>query len=46
MFADVLRILEQYPLFYPQYISGYERVRMSTTTQTNTTEMERPLEHL
>ena len=24
-----------YPLYYPQYISGYERVKMYTTTQTN-----------
>ena len=32
----------QYPLFYPRYISGFERVRITTTTQTNTTEMEQP----
>ena len=25
----------RYPLWYPQYISGYERVKMYTTTQTN-----------
>ena len=30
----------QYPLFYPQYISGYERVKISTMTQTSMTEME------
>ena len=24
----------QYPLYYPQYISGYEKVEMTTTTQT------------
>ncbi|QPB08028.1 glucose-6-phosphate 1-dehydrogenase [Synechococcus phage S-H38] len=24
----------QYPLYYPQYISGYEKVKMTTTTQT------------
>ena len=30
----------QYPLYYPQYISGYERVRMTTTTRTNTMETE------
>ena len=32
----------QYPLFYPQSISGYERVRITTTKQTSTTEMEQP----
>ena len=31
---------EQYPLYYPQYISGYEKVRITTTKQTNTMEME------
>ena len=31
---------EQYPLYYPQYISGYEKVKMSTMTRTTTTEME------
>ena len=30
----------QYHLYYPQYISGYERVRMTTTTRTNTMETE------
>ena len=30
----------QYPLFYPQYISGYERVKISTMTQTSMTETE------
>ena len=30
---------EQYPLYYPRYISGYERVRITTTKQTNMTEM-------
>ena len=30
----------QYPLFYPQSISGYEKVRITTTKQTSTTEME------
>jgi glucose-6-phosphate 1-dehydrogenase len=30
----------QYPLYYPQYISGYERVRITTTKQTNTMETE------
>ena len=29
-----------YPLYYPQYISGYERVKIITTTQTNMTETE------
>ena len=29
---------EQYPLYYPQYISGYERVKMTTTTQMTTME--------
>ena len=27
---------QQYPLYYPQYISGFERVKMYTTNQTNT----------
>ena len=31
------------PLYYPQYISGYEKVRITTTTQTNMMEMERLL---
>jgi len=31
---------EQYPLYYPQYISGYEKVRITTTKQTSTMEME------
>jgi glucose-6-phosphate 1-dehydrogenase len=31
---------EQYPLYYPQYISGYEKVKITTTTQTTTMEME------
>ena len=30
---------EQYPLYYPRYISGYERVRITTTKQTNMMEM-------
>ena len=29
-----------YPLYYPQYISGYERVRITTTKQTSTMETE------
>ena len=29
-----------YPLYYPQYISGYERVKITTTTPTNTMETE------
>ena len=29
---------EQYPLYYPQYTSGYEKVKMYTTNQTNMTE--------
>ena len=28
----------QYPLYYPQYISGYERVKITTTTRTTTME--------
>jgi len=28
----------QYPLYYPQYISGYEKVKIITTTQTTMTE--------
>jgi len=30
----------QYRLYYPRYISGYEKVKMSTTNPTNTMEME------
>ena len=30
----------QYPLWYPQYISGYEKVKITTTKQTSMTEME------
>ena len=30
----------QYPLYYPQYISGYEKVKITTTKQTNTMETE------
>jgi len=30
----------QYPLYWPRYISGYERVRMTTTTQMTTMETE------
>ena len=29
-----------YPLYYPQYISGYERVKITITKQTNTMETE------
>ena len=29
-----------YPLYYPQYISGYERVRITTTTPTTIMETE------
>ena len=32
-----------FPLYYPQYISGYEKVRITTTTQTNMMEMEQPI---
>ena len=32
----------QYPLFYPRSISGYERVKITTTKRTSTTEMEQP----
>lgn len=31
---------QQYPLYYPQYISGTERVKIIITNQTNTMEME------
>ena len=31
---------EQYPLYYPQYISGYEKVRITTMRLTITKEME------
>ena len=30
----------QYPLYFPQYISGYEKVKMTTTTQTSMMETE------
>jgi len=30
----------QYPLYYPQYISGFERVKITTTKRTNTMETE------
>ena len=30
----------QYPLYYPQYISGYEKVKMSTMNPTSTMETE------
>ena len=29
-----------YPLYYPQYISGYEKVKITTTTQTSMMETE------
>ena len=31
---------QQYPLYYPQYISGYEKVKITTMKQTNMMEME------
>jgi len=31
---------EQYPFYYPQYISGYERVKITTTKQTSMMETE------
>ena len=31
---------EPHPLYYPQYISGYERVKITITNQTNTMETE------
>ena len=31
---------EQYPLYYPRYISGYEKVKITTTNQTTTMETE------
>ena len=36
----------RYPLYYPQYISGYEKVRMYTTNQKSTMEMEQPTKTL
>ena len=33
---------QQYPLYVPRYISGYEKVRITTTTQMIMTEMEQP----
>ena len=32
-----------YPLYFPQYISGYEKVKMSTTNLTTMMEMEPPI---
>ena len=41
MFANALAILwAAYPLYYPQYISGYEKVKITTMTQTSMTETE------
>ena len=37
---------EQYPLYYPQYISGYEKVKITITNQTTTMETEHPTEIL
>ena len=34
----------RYPLYYPQYISGYERVKITTTRQTSMMETEPPLD--
>ena len=39
MFADVL-LWQQYPLYYPRSISGYERVKMITMTQMTMMETE------
>ena len=30
----------RYPLYYPRYISGYEKVKITTTKQTSMMEME------
>ena len=35
----------QYPLYYPRYISGYEKVRIITTRAISTMEMEQHTEH-
>ena len=35
-----------YPLYYPQYISGYEKVKITTTKQISTMEMEQHIEPL
>ena len=37
---------QQYPLYYPPSISGYEKVKMITTTQTTMTEMEQRTKQL
>ena len=34
---------EQYPLYYPRYTSGYEKVKMITMTQKSMTETEPPI---
>ena len=39
MFADVLAWIA-IPLYYPQYISGYEKVKITTMKQTNMMETE------
>ncbi len=36
----------RYPLYYPQYISGYEKVKITTTKQTSTMETEQHIEPL
>ena len=37
---------QQYPLYWPQYTSGYERVKITTTTPTTMMEMEQHIEPL
>ena len=37
---------QQHPLYWPRYISGYEKVKITTTKQTNTMEMEQHIEPL
>ena len=36
----------QYPLYFPRYISGYEKVKITTTKQISTMETEQPTEIL
>ena len=42
MFADVLKWIAIL-LYYPQYISGYEKVKITTMKQTSMMEMEQTL---
>ena len=40
MFGNAFLRSYAYPLYYPQYISGYEKVKITTTKQTSMMETE------